>query len=73
MTNSATLIFSRLSELESTPLISILHITALTEGLNGTYVSCMEVDNRASTATTTIYIYGDNHGKLATPQFKILL
>lgn len=60
--NSTTLIFSRVSELGALPLISTLVITALSQGLNGTSITCMELGT-ASMATTSIYIYGGSNGK----------
>ena len=60
--NSTTLIFSRISDLGALPLISTLVITALSQSLNGTMITCMELGT-ASMATTSVYIYGDSNSK----------
>ena len=53
--NSGILIFSQISELGASPLISMLEIPAVTESLNGTWITCMA---GTDTATSTVYIYG---------------
>ena len=58
MTNSASLIFSRVSELRASPLISMLLVPSVSQGLNGTRITCMEGTDTTYTATTTVYIYG---------------
>ena len=60
MINSATLLFSRVSELRESPLISMLVVPAVSQDLNGTIrITCMDRSAMtASMATTTVYIYG---------------
>ena len=60
MINSATLLFSRVSELSALPLISMLVVPAVSQGLNGTRITCMELRTAPPMATTTLYIYGGN-------------
>ena len=56
--NSATLIFSRVSEVRASPLVSMLVVPAISQGLNGTRINCMERSTTAaSMATTSVYIY----------------
>ena len=54
--NASTLIFSRVSDLEASPLISTLVVPAVFQDLNATRITCLE-RSTASMATTTVYIY----------------
>ena len=60
--NSSVFIFSRVSELGALPLMSTLVIGSVSSGLNGSNITCMELDNPASTMATTLCIIGDNDG-----------
>ena len=62
MINSATLIFSRVSELRASPLISMLVVPALSLDLNLTRITCMERSTMAaSMATTSVYIHSNSY------------
>ena len=59
--NSTTLIFSRVSDLGVSPLTTMLAVPTVSQGLNGTRITCMDRNSgaiTASMATTTVYIYG---------------
>ena len=58
MINSATVMFSRESKLGDLPLVSRMVVLALSQGLNGTRITCMEGTDTLSDETTTVYIYG---------------
>ena len=62
--NTSTLTFSRISERGlDIPLVSRLVIDSVSKSLNGTNITCMEV-NTAAMATTTLYIVGDINGEI---------
>ena len=65
--DSSTLIFSRVSDLGTSPLISTLVVPAVNQGLNGTRITCIDrradVDTRTM-ATTTVYIIYDGRAWL---------
>lgn len=60
--NSSVFIYSRISELQALPLTSELLIISVSSSLNGSNITCMELDNSASTMATTLYIIGDDGG-----------
>ena len=53
--NSTTFTFSRLSAQDSSPLISRMTISSVSEGLNGVHVSCEDVAASESATTTIRY------------------
>lgn len=58
-TDSGIFIFSRVSELRASPLVSMLEFPTVSLGLNGTRITCMELGtDTPSTGTTTVYIHG---------------
>ena len=67
MVYSAMINFTRTSSHEILPLISTLVIDHVTEGLNGTVVSCMEVSSSqtATSAATIVHIIDPEFGKLS--------
>ena len=60
--NSTVFTFSRTSELGSIGLISKLVISSVSQSLNETNITCMEVGPSATKAATTVYIIGNISG-----------
>ena len=60
MINTSRITATRTSGINETPLISILEISPVTEGLNGTLnITCMSLWPLTSMATTTVYFAGN--------------
>ena len=64
---SSTITFSRLSSQNALPLISRVTISPVGRGLNGTVVSCVELDTNLVATTTIRIIDSRQFGK--TPQY----
>ena len=67
--NSTRFTFSRFSAQDSTPLISMLTINPVSEGLNGVEVKCMDVELPSESVATTIRIVGTG-GRLKFPKWQ---
>ena len=65
--SSSTITFSRLSDQNVLPLISRVTISSVRRGLNGTVVSCVELDTNLVATTTIQIIDYRQFGK--TPQY----
>ena len=57
--DSTTFIFTRISTLGVSPLITTLSIDSVSIGFNGTVVRCSDVVNSTTSASTMIYIISD--------------
>ena len=66
---TSTITFSRLSDQFDLPLISRVTISSVGRGLNGTVVSCVELDTNLVATTTIQFIDSQRFGK--TPQYYI--
>ena len=71
MIGRSTITFSRLSGQNVLPLISRITISPVSRGLNGTVVSCIELDTNLVATTTIQIIDSQRFGK--TPQYYIII